>query len=281
MNRRTLLKLLAVVPFAQIPSSEYSQRVAVLGDWGAGNKTQRQVAEALLKVHEKTPLTAVFSTGDNIYPKGVQSTTDTHWLKFSNVYDKSLLSLPWFISLGNHDWRGNVQAQIDYNSVHKNWILPHRYFHQTIPLGGRTIDVIVVDTTALLQGDESQEEWLKSVFSTVSKPWVIGHHPIRSYGYYGDNDVLLNKLAPLLNQARTELYLCGHDHDLQYIRHPDDTFHCVVSGAGATTRATHKGPHSFFAAATPGFAVLEVSHQHVKLQFFDKSVSILFEQVLL
>jgi hypothetical protein len=56
----------------------------------------------------------VVSTGDNVYESGITSATDQTWKRtFTDVYTHpALLSLPFYAVMGNHDWYGNVTAQV-------------------------------------------------------------------------------------------------------------------------------------------------------------------------
>ena len=41
---------------------------------------------------------------------------------FEEVYsDSSLKNTPWFHTMGNHDYYGNAQAQIDYTAKSNRW----------------------------------------------------------------------------------------------------------------------------------------------------------------
>ena len=40
---------------------------------------------------------------------------------FERVYNASSLHNPWYFVAGNHDWNGNVSAEIEYTNVSKRW----------------------------------------------------------------------------------------------------------------------------------------------------------------
>ncbi len=79
----------------------------VLGDWGdTALPGQQQVAYAMASWAAANNPQFIISTGDNFYPSGVRSTTDPQWTnKWVNVYNNdTLVDLPWYISVGNHDY---------------------------------------------------------------------------------------------------------------------------------------------------------------------------------
>jgi len=64
--------------------------------------------------------------GDNFYPYG--TTTDINDPQFKDVFEdviaKELPSIPVHAILGNHDWLNNVEAQLQYTSIHNQWKMP-------------------------------------------------------------------------------------------------------------------------------------------------------------
>jgi acid phosphatase len=298
MKRRSLLAGLLGLPFASrllakdcevhgdrfaqtqyAPIPEGMQRVFVLGDWGTGGSLQKKVAGAMNKIAGAggKPL-AIVSTGDNIYPDGVRSADDPQWRsKFEKVYDlEHLQSLPWISVLGNHDHRGSVLAQSEYGKRNTQWMMPSAYFVRPCPQAEQLVTFVCLDTQAILKkldGWRDQITWLKQSLAAITTPWkiVVGHHPIRSYGHYQDQDWMIEHVAPHLNDGGVQLYLCGHDHDLQILRKPEDAFTCVVSGAGSGCRSTTWGRHTVAAATGGGFAVLHVDEQRMYAELIDAS----------
>ncbi len=79
---------------------------------------------------------------------------------------------------------------------------------------------------------------------------VYGHHPLYSSGTHGDNQILIDRLQPLLAVNRADLYLAGHDHNIE-IRKTLDGINQVVSGAGGKLRdiAESGDPQTLYAAS--------------------------------
>jgi predicted MPP superfamily phosphohydrolase len=102
----------------------------VLGDWGRnGEYFQKDVALQMSKAAATIDSQFVITVGDNFYPTGVQSTQDPQWkASFEDVYSSYHLQAPWYVVLGNHDYYGNIQAQIDYSKISRRWNLPSNYY---------------------------------------------------------------------------------------------------------------------------------------------------------
>lgn len=255
------------------PGSVLADQLYLIGDWGSRSKTQRTVAEAMgaLALQDGSPL-RIISVGDNIYPNGVDSVDDPLWTStFEDVYTQvGIKDVPWVAVLGNHDYRKSISAQIAYSKKNPRWIMPSQYFVQTLTgTSGATVALICLDTQMLLQkktGWKDQLAWLEqSMAEQASATWkiVVGHHPMRSYGHYGDQDWMLKQVRPLMKGA--DLYACGHDHDLQIIGHPEDGFHCIVTGAGGGCRSTRWGTRTIAAATNGGFVRLDFDQQLMNL----------------
>lgn len=237
-------------------------RLFVVGDWGSGMATQVAVARAMAFVARTERPHAVISTGDNFYPSGVAQAQDplfrTRW---EQVYADSALQVPWIIALGNHDHRGSIDAQIAYGRQNRRWYLPAPYYAVTVAAAQTAVALFVLDTDVLLSDRSSrrrQLRWLDSALAvtTATVKIVVGHHPLRSYGLYGDTEVLVEQLKPILDRRGVMLYLCGHDHDIQVIEHPADRFVCVVSGNGGKSRRTRYGAFTKVAWTGGGFVYL-------------------------
>lgn len=77
-----------------------------IGDWGDEVKDQLPVAYSMARWADVNQPEFIISTGDNFYPDGVRSVTDPKWTtNWVDVYNNaSLVNLPWYISVGNHDY---------------------------------------------------------------------------------------------------------------------------------------------------------------------------------
>src|ERR1035437_10121054 len=102
----------------------------VISDWGwSGEKDQLVVADGMAKQAEQLNPQFIVSCGDNFQIAGVTSTTDPLWKSnFENVYTQKSVQVDWFPVLGNHDYKGSTQAQIDYSKISPRWKLEAHYY---------------------------------------------------------------------------------------------------------------------------------------------------------
>lgn len=270
---------------------ENSFNFLAIGDFGrVGNYFQKEVAREL--GHATVVLDAEFivSVGDNFYPNGVESVQDYHWVSsFESIYNDPSLYRNWFATLGNHDYQGNVQAQIDYSKVSRRWNMPNRYYSKTISLeNGDKLLMVFMDTNPFIdsyhkkpekylgiqaQDTVAQKKWLEETLNTNDKSikWkiVVGHHPLYSGGHRKDSkDTKLfeSKFASLFDKHQVDAYLCGHEHDLQIIRPKGRFTTQFLSGAGSEVRPSGKREGTIFAAAEPGFMSFSIVNNLLLVQ---------------
>ncbi len=56
----------------------------------------------------------------------------------------------WYPVCGNHEYRGNTQAVIDYSDISRRWKMPARYYFKVFEDGGTSVGVVFIDTTPLI-----------------------------------------------------------------------------------------------------------------------------------
>jgi acid phosphatase len=269
----------------------------VVGDWGrGGDKGQKQVAAAMAAWADARPLRLVVSTGDNFYEDGVASVTDPKWkTSFEDVYAAKSLQVPWIVSLGNHDYRGSVEAQVEYSKTSPRWKMPARHFTVTEALGdGTRLQLFVLDTSPFLdtyrslasrtkvagQDPAVQRAWLEKELAASTAEWkvVVGHHTIYSCGPHGDSAELVRDLVPLFDRTGVALYVNGHDHGLQDLVVAGR--HYVTSGAGSELTRVAPDGRTRWAAAVNGFVAATVTRDALVLRFVDVSGTVRHEAVI-
>ena len=230
------------------------------------------------------------SVGDNFYDTGVQSVSDPQWrTSFEDVYIHPALQTPWYVALGNHDYRGVPQAQVDYARTSPRWRMPARYFtHSHAAPDGQRVDLFVLDTspmvrrydsiteaTQLRANVESQDvpaqlRWLDAALGRSTAAWkiVAGHHPVFSGGSeHGSTPELIAQVKPLLERHGVQLFMNGHDHDLQHIVVGPVTYICT--GAGSKTRPPSAIAGTRFCSDRSGFTAYRIMGNRLHIDFVD------------
>jgi hypothetical protein len=217
--------------------------------------------------HEKQPFTFAVTLGDNFYSRGMVSPDDPRWQTWwSDLYDP--LGIPFYATLGNHDWGdpNSPAAEILFTARSRSWRMPAAYY--TFTAG--PVQFFALDTDLI---SEAQLLWLVEELDRSRATWkvVYGHHPIYSEGRHEDNNDKIAQLLPVLRD-RADVYLAGHDHDMQHLR-PEGTLHFFVAGSGGKLRPIEAGPRSLFAKSANGFAVLDADAETLTVTFVEADLS--------
>ena len=274
LGRGTMLPGFLREPAALPPVTRANRaRVLAFGDFGDGSQTQRDVAAAMLRLHKQSPFDCAVTLGDNFYSHGVTGPQDPRWATWWDaLYDP--FGIQFFATLGNHDWDlpDSPAGEILRTATSPSWRMPSPYY--TFSAG--PAQFFAIDSNDM---SAKQLAWLDAQLSASRAAWkiVYGHHPIYSVGEYGDNQRMMSSLLPLL-RGRADVYLAGHDHDLQHLREDTGVHFFVVGGGGAVNvRQPKGGPRALFAQGVHGFAVLDFDDRALTLTFFDPALNRLHE----
>jgi tartrate-resistant acid phosphatase type 5 len=272
----------------------------MVGDWGRrGHDDQRNVAVQMGKTAAAMGSRFTVSVGDNFYENGVTGLDDPQWeSSFEKIYTAPALFTPWRLILGNHDYRGNVQAQLDYSAESKRWNMPARYYSlsETLPDGAKA-DFFYVDTSPFIkayigskvnitgQDTDAQLAWLDKALTDSTAEWkiVIGHHPIYtaldgSDGSDHDQPDLIARLNPVLLKHNIPIYICGHDHTLQSVKMDGVTY--VVTGAGSQTYTPRPPIRGGFASGSHGFMTVHLSREMLHYELVDMHGKTLYAETI-
>ncbi len=300
LGRRTLLGAVPFVGLAArvgaVPAAPRLNFVAV-GDWGrGGNEHQRDVAAVMGAAAAAGASAFTVSTGDNFYENGVASVTDPQWASsFEQVYTHPALQSRWYSILGNHDYRGTPQAELDYATTSPRWFMPARYYTAS---PASFVDLFFLDTSPLVQRYRAkvhsriadnvasqdvgaQLAWLDAALGRSTAAWkiVVGHHTIRSGGSeHGDTPEMVDRVLPILIKHRVPVYMNGHEHDLQHITR--DGLNFICTGAGSQVRPTGPTTGTKFALARSGFAVVGLDAQALRLEFRDYTGASVYRAII-
>jgi hypothetical protein len=229
-----------------------------VGDWGSASlggyhlRNAEGTAEAMktyiANAKNGDDVAFVLNTGDNFYYCGIQNTSDP---QISEDYTSLFggMGIPWYHSLGNHDYGFSPEAQLLLNETIPEWIMDDRYYHRRIILQtGIIVNIIVLDTNPCVkdyrgtnrrlwdpcgtqypdcspiaepcrfheniisQDCDAQLSWVKGVFANIPNgEWVfvVGHHK-------ADEINVADFQTTIFDNPNVHLYLNGHNHNLEH-----------------------------------------------------------------
>jgi tartrate-resistant acid phosphatase type 5 len=282
---------LSVLPRLPAEAKAPSVPYVLIGDWGrAGADDQREVGLQLGKTAAAIGSRFTVSLGDNFYEDGVSDLADPQWrASFEEIYAAPSLMTPWHVILGNHDYRGDPEAQIGYGAVSPRWRLPARYYKRTETLGGGVAaDFFYLDTSPFVTGyrgskvriegqdTDAQITWLDRELGRSKTAWkiVIGHHPVFTVTAGQNTPELIARVKPLLDRHGVHVYINGHVHNQQHLA--VDGVHYITSGAGSQTGPVSPADSGQFTSDRHGFMAVEHSAEAFRFAFIDETGSELY-----
>jgi len=208
----------------------------------------------------------VLNTGDNFYYCGIQNTSDPQ-VNADYVELFGNIGLPWYNALGNHDYGFNPDAQLELNQTIPQWIMDARYYHRRVTFNSSDstniiLNIIALDTNPCVndyRGDDrakwdpcniqyplcspvsgecmfhqniinqsckTQLDWFNATLSSIPPTewvFVIGHHKA--------DEIDAEDFQSLLGSNRVNLYLNGHNHNLEHYSIDGDAKY-MTTGAG-------------------------------------------------
>ena len=305
LKRLTFLCLLlctaAIAAVAQDAASwaklEKSVNFYIANDLGRnGYYDQKPIAELMGRMAETVGIECVVAAGDVHHFEGVRSTSDPLWMtNYELIYSHPELMLPWYPILGNHEYRGNTQAVLDYAGVSARWEMPARYYTFTVEDNDVTVRVVMLDTTPLIdkyredtvgypdacrQEVEPQLSWLDRVLTDAREDWVIvvGHHPIFAQTEKSEKerlDMQRRVDTVLRRHDNVAMYVCGHLHTFQHIRRQGTDIDYVVNSSASLSREVSPIEGTQFCNGATGFSLVAADKDRLCLYMLDKDGKVL------
>ncbi|XP_067950931.1 tartrate-resistant acid phosphatase type 5-like [Watersipora subatra] len=238
--RQALMLLLCTV----LCNGETGYNFLVLGDWGGlpispyRTAIEKNVATGMNIIAGERKTQFQVALGDNFYFSGVANVDDKRFQEtFERVFTGENLQTPWYFVAGNHDWNGNVSAQIAYTAKSKRWNFPDYYYTKMMTSqDGTTLQLVLLDTIMLCgqtesdfkdellklldkQASEQQWEWIEETLASSKADYLLvgGHFPVYSIAEHGPTECLVQRLRPLLHKYNVTAYISGHDHNSQHL----------------------------------------------------------------
>ncbi len=243
-------------------ASSSSPNFLSVGDWGSAalggyhlrnaqdtSSAMKAYIAGKVEVGQDPPI-FVLNTGDNFYYCGIQNTSD---LQISEDYTALFggMGLPWYHSLGNHDYGFSPEAQMALNETIPGWIMDGHYYHRRVPISSSIVaNIIVLDTNPCVRdyrGDDrrrwdpcgtqypdcspiaepcrfheniiaqdcdAQLAWAKGVLASIPAnhtEWVF------VVGHHKAEEIdAADFQSEFLDDPRVHLYLNGHTHNLEH-----------------------------------------------------------------
>ena len=272
-----------------------------VGDWGEWSDPLELLAKRMAVLATSFTPSFVMALGDNFYPTGALKPGDAEFRMWEKVFIEKYptLYVPWKVVLGNHDYMGNPQCQIDFTTHEANpkglWQMPSNQYSWSMPCGpnGETIAFIAFDSNAVqfsvrnthphrLEEYPKDLEWLKAELTKhKDATWKVyfAHHPFYTKGKGHLNEARCLRSRQYENVAGTATYpgmdlekvlvehgvdavFSGHEHIMQQHKGKGDILHFV---SGATVESHwYKGrideePMDWYLENKTGFIAADVS----------------------
>lgn len=279
----------------KLPGSS-SFNFIVISDHGRnGYEQQKDVAQMMGDVADKSSIRFIVTGGDNFQVSGVQSVQDPLWMScFENIYTHPSMHVEWYPALGNHDHGGNVQAQIDYSNISRRWKMPASYYSLVKTRDGVSIRLLILDTYSIVTGFGSsnpkytlrdaqrQIAWTDSVLTVAKEDWVIvvGHHPVYSaHPTRKNTKELVEYLNPVMKKHNVDFFIGSHDHIFQQLKDPASKTDYFVNTAGSEVRPLSSNKMTVFTASSPGFSICSATKTDLSMYFVNIEGKVIYKYV--
>lgn len=285
---------------AQTPATELDGDVKLMigNDLGRnGSYEQKPIAELMGKVAESLGPDAFLALGDTHHYLGIGSVNDPLWMtNYELIYSHPELQVEWCPILGNHEYRGNTQAVIDYSGTSRRWMMPSRYYTRIFDNDGTRVKVVFIDTTPIIgkyhsntaeypdagqQDVDAQLRWLDNELSRDDDAdWTVvaGHHPVyaQTPKQSSEREDMRRKVDPILRKHKVDMYICGHIHNFQHIRRNGIDY--VVNTSGSLSRPEVTATDgTVFCNGTPGFSILTATPKVLTLSMVDNTGTVIHQ----
>lgn len=206
-----------------------NSRICFVGDSGNGSLRQRKIAALMQKNCDQ-----IRHLGDLLYYVGAKNINDPVLKsRFFDVYNS--LTIPMFITLGNHDYYQNPDLWLEVGQKFPNkYIFPNNYYLDLFSLPkNRGLCFITLDSTPFNELEikdgintpriKAQLTWLNSLTTLIKNRCTFTmsfmHHPLilSSAGRDEKNsDTLVLELYYKRILKFVDFVVAGHDHFLSY-----------------------------------------------------------------
>ncbi len=154
-------------------------KISSIGDWGDQDVVKSKVSKWVTE----NAVDGVFMLGDNFYPIGVKNVDDS---QFESLFEKGFRDIEpakkddkekkrdYYVIAGNHDYYGNVTAELEYAKKQKHWIYPSLYYSKLLVSESSKVKVFIVATDSWgLNGGDTMLNYYPDTGKTFIKSFDI------------------------------------------------------------------------------------------------------------
>jgi hypothetical protein len=180
--------------------------------------------------------------------------------------------------------KNKIEREYARENPQSRWKMPAPYYRIDIPENLPMVTILMLNSNQQAMTDaqwNAETNWIKTELQRPrSSKWLVcaAHHPLFSNGNHGDNGVLQQDWGTLFKQYGVDLYLCGHDHDLQHLEVPGWPMSFVLAGGGGQNtkpiRVDVRGP---FSRQAYGFAAISFNPYAIDVKLIDDHGTLLHE----
>jgi hypothetical protein len=253
-----------------------------------GYYDQKPIAAQMGEWAGKSNINFVAAAGDEHHFNGVASVNDPLWMtNYELIYTHPELMLDWYPVLGNHEYKGNSQAVLDYSKVSRRWVMPSRYYTMVKKVDKNTsIRLVFIDTAPLIDKYRSKSEeypdackqdykaqlhFIDSVLAVSTEKWkvVIGHHPIYAFTNKEEEERIdmQTRLDPIMRKYKVDFYICGHIHNFQHIKKTDSPVEYIVNSSASLSRPVFEATGALFTSDKSGFSICSATTNSLSIKF--------------
>ncbi len=269
------------------PATQGSELVRFLavGRQGYGTPSTRKLSAAMERAAARSTTYFAILGGDNFHPHGVESVNDSQWkTKFENQYNGAhLRGMPFYAVLGNHDYEGNPQPEIDYTTAglgSGRWQMNDLYYYKDFgnaPDGRVLVRIAFMDMMAMLDVEAvkryehlvpSRDEQIEFLKTTVDAPgdpvWkvIVGHNPLRTLAKREAAVArTMTDLLPIAQSLDIDMVVSSNDWFQQLLDYPDEPLHVSTSGGPPEDRfepVPFRNSDGIYTKTQQGFAQISI-----------------------
>lgn len=281
---------------------EEDKNILIANDLGRnGYYLQKPIAEQMGKLAENIDIEFIAALGDIHHFDGVASVSDPLWMtNYELIYAHPELMIDWKSICGNHEYRGNTQAVLDYTNISRRWSAPSKYYSEIVELENNQKAVLLfIDTTPLIskyrkesdsypdaikQDNKRQLAWMDSALqANKDAKWkiVMGHHPVyaQTKKSEGERIDLQKQLVPIMERNGVNAYLCGHIHNFQHIKPKNSKINYFVNSSGSLARKVQPTTDTQFCSSEAGFMLMSLNDKKITYYMINPEGEVIYKFV--